>query len=271
MTDCTRRYNNSIDEDGNVFSGVDQHDDTPMIKKLLVLAKNPSIAQCVQTVIHRCHLPQPAIFHELPRTTFSGMTLSADRRTITLIQLAVRFMTKVNTLRVIFGHPNVTDALLRCLFSKERTRMTPVRRLWLENCRISAGCDLKLLNHALDLPPELDFGGLESIRFRRLPMRAGRPTSKHIPENIFVHARRIDVGATFDLQDGAGGYYAASANSVRAELKVFEDENPESSHDRWARCCFELIKHSLTIEAARSLFETSSTQDTYSTAKHTRI
>ena len=145
------------------------------------------------------------------------MTLSPDPRTTKLIQLAVQQMTRVHTLRIIFGHPNITDALLRCFFSSQQDRITPIRRLWLENCRISAGCDVRLINHPLDLPLELDFGGLESIRFRRLPMRPGRPTDKHTPQKLYVHSRGVSTSWLLGLQDGAGGHYSTATNTVLSE------------------------------------------------------
>ena len=177
---------------------------------------------------YQCHLPPPAIFNELPRTPFSGVTLSPDPRTSKLVQLAVQHMTRVHTLRIIFGHPNINDALLRCFFAKDRQPITPVRRLWLENCRISAGCHLHLSEHPLNLPLRLDFSGLESVRFRRLPIRPGRPTTKHIPRNQFVHARGMSTLLNEGLQDGAGGVYMASMNDLKAEINWVAREDTVS-------------------------------------------
>lgn len=170
---------------------------------------------------HRCHLPPPSIFEELPDNSFSGQTLSPDPRTTKLVQLAVRHMSAVHTLRVIFGHPNLTDALLRSFFGKDRDRTTPIRRLWLENCRISAGCCLSIDQHLYGLPLVLDFTGLESIRLRRLPIH---------PDYIQDHMDETDVdqyvysrsGLGFTLQDGAGGRYTTSCNSRCDE--TFEPE-----------------------------------------------
>jgi hypothetical protein len=157
------------------------------------------------------------------------MTLSPDPRTIKLVQLAVQHMTRVHTLRIIFGHPNINDVLLRCFFSRQRARVTPIRRLWLENCRISAGCDLRLINHPLDLPLELDFSGLESIRFRRLPMRPGRPTDRHTPQKLYVHSRGISTSWLLGLQDGAGGHYSTATNMVLSEHdSAYLDEDTSS-------------------------------------------
>lgn len=151
------------------------------------------------------------------------MTLSADPRTTKLIQLAVRNMTQVDTLRIIFGHPHLNDALLRCFFAKDRDYVKPIRRLWLENCRISAGCNLKILDHPLDLPLELDFKGLKSIRFRRMPLRPGRDVGLPTPSELFVHSRgRGALGnGELHLQDGAGGHYLTPGTSAHYELSSF--------------------------------------------------
>ncbi|KAK5136190.1 hypothetical protein LTR08_004027 [Meristemomyces frigidus] len=197
LVDCRTAHN---------WGTSDEHDDGPLIRKLLVLATKPWLASHVQTLNHRCHLPPPAIFSELPRSTFSSQTLSTDPRTIRLAQLAVQNMTKVTTLRIIFGHPTLNDALLRCFFDKHRRKATPVRRLWLENCRISAGCCLEITDHPYGLPLELDFAGLESVRFRRLPLR---PCSLPRDDAAVVYARSY---RTRDMQDGRGGLYSTTIN-----------------------------------------------------------
>jgi hypothetical protein len=80
----------------------------------------------------------------------------------------------VHTLRIIFGHPTINDALLRCFFDAHRPRRSnysgPVRRLWLESCRISAGLALEVNDFPYELPSKVSFDGLESVRFRRLPI-----------------------------------------------------------------------------------------------------
>lgn len=168
----------------------------------------------MHTLTHRCHLPPPAIFHDLHRTPFSGQTLSSDPRTAKLVQAAARQMTKLHTLRIIFGHPNVNDALLRTLFDKDRQRDNPVRRLWLENCRISAGCNTSIPHHPLELPFELDFNGLESMRFRRLPLRPHTNLNAVPPRFHFVNARGT---ASSKMQDGAGGKMFTTTNEARHE------------------------------------------------------
>ena len=40
LTDCQRKHEDGIDEEGRSFAGVDDHDDMPLLKKLLVLARS---------------------------------------------------------------------------------------------------------------------------------------------------------------------------------------------------------------------------------------
>ena len=161
---------------------------------------------------------------------FSGQTLSPDVRTTKLVQLAVQHMSRIHTLRIIFGHLNLIDALLRCFFGRSRQYNTPIRRLWLENCRISSGCCTKIPDHPLGLPLQLDFTGLESVRFRRMPLRPGRSPSEEVPRLQLVHARG---GHTFEkLQDGAGGQQATTVNSLRKELRwVTLGNDPSGDED----------------------------------------
>lgn len=177
----------------------------------------------MQTVTHRCHLVPPAIFNELPRTPFSSQTLSIDPRTICLVRMAVRNMGRVNTLRIIFGHPKLTEALLRCFFAADRERKTPIRRLWLENIRINEGLELKINSHKYSLPLRLDFSGLESIRLRRLPLRGADMSQNERMTNrsAYVYAR----GRTgTELQNGLGGHYVTSINTVGAEVVMGHEQ-----------------------------------------------
>ncbi|KAK1809591.1 hypothetical protein LTR12_016041 [Friedmanniomyces endolithicus] len=202
LVDCRTEY-----EDG-----FDDHDDTPLIKVLLTLARKPELAACVQVLTHRCHLPPPSFFQELPQMPFVSQTLSADPRTISLIRHVVRNMAKLHTLRIVLGHPNLNDALLRCCFDKRRTKVNPVRRLWLENCRVDKGCALSLNSHPPGLPLELDFSGLESVRFRRLPLSFG--TYNH---DDFVYSRGSLNGVSRKLEDGAGSTYRTTVNLLVSE------------------------------------------------------
>ncbi|KAF2485965.1 hypothetical protein BDY17DRAFT_320801 [Neohortaea acidophila] len=148
----------------------DHHDDTPLLRKLLIIATKPTIGAAVQALTHRCHLPTPDVREELRKRPFSGMMLSPDTRTTKLIQLAVKNMPNVHTLRIVFGHPNINDALVRSFFDRNRT--PSIRHLWLENCRISAAWEYTINRSSLAVPLHLDFSGLQSIRLRRLPLRS---------------------------------------------------------------------------------------------------
>lgn len=125
-------------------------------------------------------------------------------------------MVNVHTLRIIHGHLHINDALVRCFFDSTRVKSTPVRRLWLENCHISAAHCLSACDNRLNLPRDLHFHELESIRFRRLHMQTGRlmDVLSSWPDP-FVLARGSSMA---DLQDGVGGFYPASINGPMQEI-----------------------------------------------------
>jgi hypothetical protein len=104
--------------------GRDEHDDTPIIKKLLVLAQNKRIAGKVRVLTHRCHLPLPAIFSELPLICFENATLSSDWRTVQLALLAVANMENMRVVRVLGGHYNLSSALLNGFYGPERKHVS---------------------------------------------------------------------------------------------------------------------------------------------------
>jgi hypothetical protein len=173
----------------------DQHDDTPIIAKLYILATNPALAAKVQVITHRCHLPTPNIFNQLPGIHFDAVNLSQDVRLRTLLKLAVRNLVNLHTLRIIHGHWHLTNALITYLLDEQRPRHVPIRRLWLENCCLSGAVYRKL-------PSCLS--GLESLRLRRL-----RGESVHVTEQrqISLHGFRLARGGSlFEIQNGAGGW-----------------------------------------------------------------
>ncbi|KAK3619644.1 hypothetical protein LTR56_023867 [Elasticomyces elasticus] len=135
-------------------------------------------------------------------------------------------MAKLHTLRIIMGHPHLNDALLRCVFDKSRTKFNPVRRLWLENCRVSAGCDLSLTGHPYCLPLELDFNGLESVRLRRLPLRAGNTVPYNEARDI-VFARSTDRDNLTPMQNGIGGLF------MTPMVYHHEEQIAGGEHVRW--------------------------------------
>ena len=146
----------------NGIPGRDEHDDTPIIRKLLILAANPHLAKKVRVLTHRCHLPLPAIFQDLPRVCFENHTLSSDWRTIQLALLAVRNMSNVRVLRLMNGHHNLVSALLNGFYGPTREHVPP--HLWIESCSLH-GFPLRF-----DRPPETWDNGLQSLRLRRLKM-----------------------------------------------------------------------------------------------------
>lgn len=145
------------------LDGWDEHDDTPMIRILLVLIKNPYLASKVQTLTHHCHFPLPDPFDDLPALSLSSPTLSCDSRTSKLLQLAIKNLVNVHTLRIIFGHHNITKGLLRGFFDPSRIRDRPVVRLWLESCCLEDICIPSTYARRLT--------DLRSIRIRRLRAR----------------------------------------------------------------------------------------------------
>lgn len=140
-----------------------------------------------------------------------------DPRTICLVRLAVRNMTRVNTLRIVFGHPRMTEALLRCFFDADRERENPVKRLWLENVRIVEGTEIILERHKYGLPLHLDFTGVEKLRLRRLPlntMEKDQQTQlKDRREFVYTRGKRAR-----ELQNGLGGMYLTSTNNLGMEI-----------------------------------------------------
>jgi hypothetical protein len=132
-------------------------------------------------------------------------------------------MTQVHTLRIILGHASLTDALLRCFFDVRRARIpeiVPVRRLWLENCRISAALNSDLAHHPYGLPLKLEFPGLQSIRIRRLPMHCGVPYLQPLTRDQVVFSRD---GIHRHLPDGAGSSYTALISHTIAEARPGEE------------------------------------------------
>lgn len=138
----------------------DEHDDTPIARRLHILATNPALASKVHVLTHRCHLPTPNIFSELPRMHFDADHLSRDDRLHTLLKLAIPNLVNVHTLRIVYGHWFLTNALVSGLLNHRRPRRVPLRKLWLESCCLSID-PARILAQAPGT-------ALESIRIRRL-------------------------------------------------------------------------------------------------------
>lgn len=196
---------------------------------MLTNSSQPWIAASVHTVTHRCHLSPPAIFNELPKNPFSAQTLSIDPRTIYLLKMAVRNMRKVCTLRIIFGHPRLSEALLRCFFDASRDCDTSIRKLWLESINLTSALEPSVPSHKYNLPLDLDFSGLSSVRLRRLPLHTTLPAQDQrlINRSERVYARG---GTSMELQNGLGGHYLTTINTLGAEV-VLGHEHLEQALD----------------------------------------
>ncbi|KAF2214267.1 hypothetical protein CERZMDRAFT_57621 [Cercospora zeae-maydis SCOH1-5] len=207
----------------------DDHDDTPLIKKLFLLATKPHLAEQVHVLTHRCRMPPPAIFHELPQSSFSGMTLSSDPRTIALCKMAVGHMTRVHTLRIILGHVNLVDVLLRGFFDETRAKregVVRVRRLWLENCRISAGLILQMdrrVGNPLGLPERLCFDGLETVRLRRLPFRTSTFEAEGSGDAIEDGLTRDDEYPLVQMFESAHNYDEQEYAALESQIELPEE------------------------------------------------
>ncbi|KAF9735521.1 hypothetical protein PMIN06_000506 [Paraphaeosphaeria minitans] len=208
----------------------DEHDDTPIIGMLFVLATNPSIASRVQVLTHRCHLPIPNIFSELPHMHFDSENLSQDNRIHTLLWLAIRNLVNVHTLRIVYGHYSLTRILLAAFLDKRRPQRVPLRKLWVESSCLS-GFET---NYNDLLSPEYATG-LESVRIRRLRVelentserskaqfeyklsRGGRSLAMHNAAGGFLHT-------TVDIHTFPARLPATVAFPTPAELRAKADE-----------------------------------------------
>ncbi|KAH7563326.1 hypothetical protein J3E72DRAFT_386175 [Bipolaris maydis] len=175
----------------------DEHDDTPIIQKLYILATNPAIASKVQVVTHRCHLPTPNIFSELPRMRFDADNLSQDERLHILVKLALRNLVNVHTLRIIYGHWKLTNALVAGFLDENRPRNVPLRKLWLECCCFEKDALYWLLPHKTT--------GLESIRLRRLGNEMFDSIQR---QRLKLMEFKLSRGGQrdFPIHNGAGGF-----------------------------------------------------------------
>ncbi|KNG44213.1 hypothetical protein TW65_08887 [Stemphylium lycopersici] len=186
----------------------DEHDDTPIIQKLYILATNPFIASKVQILTHRCHLPMPNIFNELPRMYFDADNLSQDHRLYVLLNLAVRNLVNVHTLRIIYGHWKLTNALIAGLFDQDRPRCTPLRRLWLECCYFEKDALYWLLPGGET--------GLESVRLRRLGNEMFDPAQRR---RLKYHEIKLARGGQpFTMHNGAGGFIETTVQLCEGRL-----------------------------------------------------
>ncbi|KAF2857020.1 hypothetical protein T440DRAFT_463226 [Plenodomus tracheiphilus IPT5] len=178
----------------------DEHDDTPIARRLHVLAANPALAAKVHILTHRCHLPTPNIFTELPRMHFDAAHLSQDVRLHALLALALPNLVNVHTLRIVYGHWLLTNALVAGFLHHRRPRRVPLRRLWLESCCLSVD-PAQFLAH-------LQGSALESIRIRRLVSES--LASVQTRGMRYLEFKLCRGGNHHPLHNGSGGWVGTS-------------------------------------------------------------
>lgn len=206
----TRHSNGLFDTLEDMYACIesDEHDDTPIIEKLYILATNPALASKVQTLTHRCHLPMPNIFAELPRMYFDADNLSKDKRLHTLLRLAIRNLVNVHTLRIVYGHWHLTNALVVGFLDRRRPREVPLRKLWLESCAF----DTRNINF---LEPTRTTG-LESIRVRRLRAEPAVVGNRH--DMTFGDMKLARGGFYYQLHSGLGAWVGTTVEFSRENL-----------------------------------------------------
>lgn len=206
-----RRSSDATDHllrEGEGAHNMDEHDDTPIIEKLYILATNPSLASKVQTLTHRCHLPSPNIFSELPRMYFDATNLSSDSRLHRLLSAAICNLVHVHTLRIVYGHWRLTTALIAGFLRHDRPREIPLQKLWLESC-------------AFDIRNPSFLGaaaatGLESIRLRRLRPEPAIATNKH--DMAWLDLKLARGGHYYQMHNGAGGWVGTTVEFSQKDL-----------------------------------------------------
>ena len=188
----------------------DEHDDSPIIEKLYVLATNPTLASKVQTLTHRCHLPTPNIFTELPRMYFDANNLSTDTRLHKLLRLAIRNLVNVHTLRIVYGHWHLTTALISGFLDCGRPREVPLRKLWLESCTFD------IRNYGFLGPAGAT--GLESVRLRRLRAEPWATRNRH--DMAWLDMKLARGGHYYQMHNGAGAWVGTTVEFSQKDLPV---------------------------------------------------
>ncbi|KAH0553059.1 hypothetical protein GP486_006747 [Trichoglossum hirsutum] len=144
----------------NRLGGLDDHDDTNIIRILMVLCKNSFLASKVTELYYGCQIPPPDIFSFLPFESFKGRTLSRDPRLCRILRIAISHMVNVQTLTIIHGHFTITRELIHGFFHPARKYKAPVRRFWVES-----SCLEDIWSY---LAQEGSVGGLWGVRLRRM-------------------------------------------------------------------------------------------------------
>lgn len=183
-------------------------------------------------------MPTPNIFSELPHMCFNADNLSQDDRIHTLLWLAIRNLVNVQTLRIIYGHYNLTRILLAAFLDPRRPHRVPLRKLWVESSCLS-GFETNY-NDVLSS----DYAtGLESLRIRRL-----RADPEQCPDRrrSFLEYALARGGRHFPMHNAVGGFLYTTIDvrnlppppmstvkiPTRAELRATADLYDTSIWDR---------------------------------------
>lgn len=153
------------------------------------------------------------IFDNLDRMYFDNATLSDDARLHTLLALAIKNLVNVHTLRIVYGHWRLTNALLAGFLCKSRPQRVPLRKLWLESCCYSMD--------PADFLAASDTTGLESIRIRRLASESLETVQRR---GMGPFAYRLSRGGvSLHVHNGSGNWMPTTVQ--------FSDV----THERWPR------------------------------------
>lgn len=127
---------------------------------------------------------------------FHGESLSQDSRLHILLKLAIRNLINVHTLRIVYGHWNLTSVLLAGLLDPDRPQRIALRKLWLESCHLSTDSIQHILpGRAI---------GLESLRIRRLRCDDLDTIQSRDMRNLDF---RLSRGGHFhQMHNGSGGW-----------------------------------------------------------------
>jgi hypothetical protein len=145
---------------------------------------------------------------------FDANNLSQDPRLHILLGLAIQNLVNVHTLRIVYGHWKLTNALIAGFLDDGRPRRVPLRKLWLESC-----CFEKDALYAC-LPSKAT--GLESIRLRRLGSQILDTQQRQ--EMQFMEFKLSRGGQYYQMHNGAGSFIGTTVHF-----------SEEGLPDRWPR------------------------------------
>jgi hypothetical protein len=136
---------------------------------------------------------------------FDADNLSQDKRLHILLKLALRNLVNVHTLRIIYGHWKLTNALVAGFLDESRPRNVPLRKLWLECCCFQKDALYWLLPNKTT--------GLESIRLRRLGNEMFDPVQRR-PLSPYQFKLSRGGYQDFPIHNGAGGFARTTAQLI---------------------------------------------------------